>query len=46
MVSGSNGTVGSDGGGDDDVTDGTGYQLSICVVSTMELTWHRQLLAN
>jgi hypothetical protein len=27
VVSRSNGTVGSDGGGDDDVTDGTGYQL-------------------
>ena len=27
MVSRSNGTVGGDGGGDDDVTDGTGRQL-------------------
>jgi hypothetical protein len=27
MVSGTNGTVGSDGSGDDDVTDGTGRQL-------------------
>jgi hypothetical protein len=46
VVSRSNGTVGSDGGGDDDVTDGTGYQLCICVVSSSKLTWHRQLLAN
>jgi hypothetical protein len=46
MVSRSNGTVGSDGGGDDDVTDGTGYQLLGHYTSVSKLTWHRRLLAN
>jgi hypothetical protein len=45
MVSRTNGTVGSDGGGNDDVTDSTGYQLSVYIM-IKKLTWHRRLLAN
>ena len=46
MVSGADGTVGSDGSGDDDVPDGTGYQLLVKTIGTNELTWHRRPLAN
>ena len=34
MVSGTNGSVGSDGSGDDDVTNSTGRQLTTCTITS------------
>lgn len=45
MVSGTDRTVEGDGGGDDQVTDGTEGQLAQSI-RRLELTWHQRLLAS